>query len=97
MWGFYNKRDKKLANFLFDIFTDFYLSEWYKSRKSRSSDQNLLAYYVWPLASKNATIHDSYYCSKQALAKVSHFQQKEQIIIVMLDILVRAIQTIKQR
>jgi hypothetical protein len=76
MWGFYNKRDRKIASNLFDIFTDFNISEWYKSQKSKTSDQSILAYYVWPLALKNATIHDSYYCFVKGLGNSQPFPTK---------------------
>ena len=33
----------------------------------RGADQFLLAYYFWPLAIKNSTIHDSYHCQVKDL------------------------------
>ena len=61
MWGFYNSRDRYLANKIFSTMIDPNISKAFKKAKS---DQPFLAKYVYPLISNNSIMHDSYFCEK---------------------------------
>lgn len=65
MWGFYNSKNKHLAKYFYNIITSKLITYWYKFYlifSKRGADQYILAWYFWPIAKKNSTIHDSYHC-----------------------------------
>ena len=69
MWGFYNKKNRILANYFYNIITSKFISYWYKIIyndfiQMKGQDQYLLAWYFWDIAKQNATIHDSYHCDE---------------------------------
>jgi hypothetical protein len=59
MWGYFNAHNRTLSQHLVKYVIDKYISEWYYSD---STDQNFLDTFIWPIAYKNATVHDSYNC-----------------------------------
>lgn len=67
MWGIYSKRNRKLADYIFKIYTNKTLIQVYNSnadaeKNKYDSDQKFLADYVYPLIKNDSIIHDSYHC-----------------------------------
>ena len=65
MWGFYNSRNRPLANKLFNLIIDrnTSLKDNKKQQNSYNVDQVFLANVVYPLIVNNSVVHDSYLCS----------------------------------
>ena len=64
MWGFYNSRDRQLANKLFELIIDRNTSLKYNgnNKNSYNADQVFLANVVYPLVVNKSVVHDSYLC-----------------------------------
>jgi hypothetical protein len=64
MWGFFNSRDRPLANKLFNLIIDrnTSLKDNKKQQNSYNVDQVFLANAVYPLIVNNSVVHDSYLC-----------------------------------
>lgn len=63
MWGFYNSRDRRLADVIYQKILDKKINaELAQERKDR--DQTFLKKHVYQLLKKSAIIHDSYCCSR---------------------------------
>ena len=64
MWGFFNSRDRPLANKLFNLIIDRKTSmiDNNKQQNTYNVDQTFLAKVVHPLIVNNSVVHDSYLC-----------------------------------
>lgn len=64
MWGFYNARNRKLANHILDLIIHKNTSRIYNNNggSPKYFDQYFLAQYVSPLIYSNSIMHDSYLC-----------------------------------
>lgn len=64
MWGFYNSRNRDLANILFKSILNSNISSKYNLNYTspKGYDQYFLSTYVYPEISRNSIIHDSYFC-----------------------------------
>ena len=64
MWGFFNSRNRKLANHIKNLILDEAISKRYNknSNSPKGEDQNFLSDYVYPLIKDKSIIHDSYTC-----------------------------------
>ncbi len=64
MWGFFNSRDRRLANKLFNLIIDRNTSmiDNNKQQNTYNVDQTFLANVVHPLIVNNSVVHDSYLC-----------------------------------
>jgi len=65
MWGYHIRLNRELGKYFHSIITSKLISYWYRIYlliNTRGADQFLLAYYFWPIARTNSTIHDSYHC-----------------------------------
>ena len=63
MWGFYNSRDRHLADAIYQKILDKKINaELAKEQKDR--DQKFLKKYVYKLLKKSAIINDSYSCRR---------------------------------
>ncbi len=62
MWGFYNSRNKTLADLIFNKIVDPLISKNFKKNNAKGQDQFFLAEHVYPLIKHNSIIHDSYTC-----------------------------------
>lgn len=63
MWGFFSQKSRVLAKYFYEIVTSRFKALYYRSYMSRRQpDQYMLREYFWPVAKRNATIHDSFYC-----------------------------------
>ena len=61
MWGFYNSRDRNLANKIFDLIKNPEISKTYL-KSSKVGDQKFLKEYVYDLVKEKSIAHDSYAC-----------------------------------
>ena len=67
MWGFYNSRNRYLANKIFDLVIDKKISKAYSKATNKNrygADEKFLSKYVFPLIKGNSTIHDSFMCTQ---------------------------------
>lgn len=65
MWGFYNSRNRALANQIFSKMIELSTSKLYNSNtNAKQMDQAFLSAYLYPLVKTDSTIHDSYLCEK---------------------------------
>lgn len=62
MWGFYNSKNKSLAERIFNLLVNKTLADEYKKLNDRWSDQFFLRDYVYGLIKNDSLIHDSYLC-----------------------------------
>jgi hypothetical protein len=67
MWGFFNARNRMLAQYFYTVLTSQFISYWYRIVyptivMPKGQDQYLLEWYFWNHAKKNSTIHDSFHC-----------------------------------
>ena len=63
MWGFYNSKNRQLANELFNRIVDPEISYKYnKVKNQKGKDQEFLSRHVYPILKKQSVIHDSYLC-----------------------------------
>ena len=65
MWGFYNSRDRLMANSIFEFILDVNLAKKYspiKYKNKYNGDQIFLKQYVYSKIKRNSTIHDSFTC-----------------------------------
>jgi hypothetical protein len=64
MIGFYNQRDRSVANHIFSLIIDRRSSAEYNANGNspKRNDQEFLAKYVYPLVEGNSIVHDSYLC-----------------------------------
>ena len=66
MWGFYNSRNRNLANTIFDLIINPEIGSLYNQNLNspRGQDQYFLRDYVYPLVKNDSIVHDSYFCHK---------------------------------
>ena len=64
MWGFANKRNRILANKIFNLIIDrnISLKDNHKKQNVYNADQVFLAKEVYPLINSSSIVHDSYLC-----------------------------------
>lgn len=65
MWGYYNARDRSLANHIFNLITNKDIAAKYNGnlKSPKGSDQYFLSAHVNPLINPQSIIHDSYLCT----------------------------------
>ena len=65
MWGFYNARNRIIANNIFELIKDNAISKQYNGnfKSPKHADQSFLAKYVYPLVKSSMIVHDSYLCT----------------------------------
>jgi hypothetical protein len=65
MWGYAVEKNRKLANEILSIFVNKKISKLYNynGESPKGLDQDFLAEYIWRVARRNATVHDSYSCT----------------------------------
>ena len=69
MWGFYNERNRVVANTIFESITDKNISLAHKKNNEFGQDQIFPRKYIYPLIQNMTMTHDSYFCQK--FAKIS--------------------------
>ena len=64
MWGFYNSRDRNLANKIFDLIKNPKIANVYNKNLTspKGRDQHFLKDYVYPLVKNKSIVHDSFLC-----------------------------------
>ncbi len=65
MWGFYNSRDRLMANSIFELILDVNLATKYspiKYKNKYNGDHFFLKQYVYSKIKRNSTIYDSFTC-----------------------------------
>jgi hypothetical protein len=64
MWGFYNKRNRKLANVIFNKILDPSNTKYYNNdlKSPKQGDQNFLNDHIYGLVLNDTMSHDSYFC-----------------------------------
>jgi hypothetical protein len=64
MWGFYNERNRTLANRILNLILDKNISVRYNSndKSPKGADQHFLTSHVYGLIKVDSVIHDSYLC-----------------------------------
>ena len=63
MWGMYNKRNRSMANQIFQKIIDLQTSHYYNYHKNQhNQDKHFLEKFVYPLLRDNSIIQDSYTC-----------------------------------
>ena len=79
MWSYANFRDRLLGMQVFKLIKDKKIALRYNSngKSNKGNDQDFLGAYVWPIAKKNATIHDSFFC-KSFDSQASPFPTKRE-------------------
>ena len=69
MWGFYNNRDRSLADKIFSYLIDPTISAKFNTPNEANKylgDELFLKEYVYPLIKNNSISHDSYNCNQSA-------------------------------
>ena len=72
MWGFKIAQNRSLTNYIYALITDKILAQSFnpvQSNERGEFDQHFLGQYVWPIAVKNSTAHDSYTCARYENSK----------------------------
>jgi hypothetical protein len=64
MWGFYNSRDRNLANKIFELIKNPRIAYLYNKNLAspKGKDQEFLTDYVYPLVKGRSIVHDSHLC-----------------------------------
>ena len=62
MWGYANERNRTLGKIIYELILSKSLKLNQKNLNNKDYDQYFLSNFVWPIAKKSATVHDSYNC-----------------------------------
>ena len=62
MWGFYNERNRTIANKVYRLLVDREISYNYKRNNKRGMDQAYPIRYIFPFIREVTMTHDSYFC-----------------------------------
>jgi hypothetical protein len=63
MWGFYNERNRAIANKVYEFLVDREISSNYKKNNEFGMDQAYPIIYIFPHIAKTTMTHDSYFCT----------------------------------